>query len=82
MAFHLANPHVFNNFKKLANKAYNSGMTKYSARTIMEVMRWKYDVDSREYDNSFKLSNDLTPMYARLLINENKKFDNFFTTHK
>lgn len=51
--------------------------TRYSARTIFEVVRWHYTVNERR-DGGFKLNNNYFPEYARLLISEDPNFDGFF----
>ncbi len=53
---------------------------RYSARTIVEVMRWETDL--RQTDNLFKLSNNMTPGMARLWMHKHgKRHPKFFTLH-
>jgi hypothetical protein len=75
-AFHLQNPHVYAHFMRLADEMRAVGRQRYGARTIVEVMRWHYDLKTK--GNLFKINDDFVPIYARLLIHEHPRFDGFF----
>ena len=74
--FHRNNPHVFRKFKELAFAMKATGRTDYSARTIIEKMRWDYDINTT--GDVFKINDDFVPMYVRLLIHRYRQFDGFF----
>ena len=62
------NGHIWKNFEE---KALNMAIvrSRYSARTIVEVMRWETDIKERTKTGKpsmFKLSNDMVPGLARL----------------
>ncbi len=69
------NDHIWEQFERhgltMAGKR-----ERYSARTIIEVMRWNSDI--REKKKLFKLSNNMTPGLARLWMakhgHNHKKF--------
>ncbi len=74
--FNRKNPGVFKQFVELAFKMLKTGRAKYSARTIIEVMRWEYDLQT--VGEVFKINGDFVPMYVRMLIHENPEFGDFF----
>ena len=53
-----------------------TGRKRYSARTIMEVLRWHYDLKTA--GNAFEINDNFTPIYVRLLIYHYPEFDGFF----
>lgn len=54
---------------------------RYSARTIVEVMRWHSDL--KEAAPLFKLSNNMTPGMARLWMEKHgRKYPKFFCLHQ
>jgi hypothetical protein len=75
-AFHQQNPHIFAHFMRLADEMRATGRERYSARTIVEVMRWHYNLKTS--GNVFKVNDDFVPIYARVLIHEHPRFDGFF----
>jgi hypothetical protein len=66
-------------FKRLAFKARNAGMKKYSARGIMHVIRWETSLmHVADPDEGFKVSDHWTPGLARVMIDRHKEFEGFF----
>jgi hypothetical protein len=74
--FNRKNPNVFKQFVELAFKMLQTGRAKYSARTIIEVMRWERDLQT--VGEVFKINDNYTPIYVRMLIHENPEFGDFF----
>lgn len=74
--WHSANPHVYQQFEKLAYQMLATGRKRYSARTIIEVMRWHYDLKTR--GDVFEINGDFVPIYVRLLIHHHPEFADFF----
>lgn len=74
--FHLENPDVYKMFKQYALKIKATGRSKYSAWTIINVIRWEHDV--RSTGDVFKINNDYIALYARLLIYHDGTFEEFF----
>ncbi|MAS98849.1 MAG: hypothetical protein CMF29_08040 [Kiritimatiellaceae bacterium] len=74
--FHKANPHVYNLFCDYANKAIASGRKHYSARTIIELIRWHNDIETTESD--FKINDHVVPYYARLFMHYHPEHKGFF----
>ena len=76
MDWHRLNPQIYQHFKKLTFEMAATGRKRYSARTIVEVMRWHYDLNTR--GDVFEINGDFVPMYARLLIYEHPEYSDFF----
>jgi hypothetical protein len=74
--WHQANPHIYRHFKQLATQMRAAGRERYSARTIMEVMRWHYDL--KTVGDVFEINDNFTPIYVRLLIHYHPEFSGFF----
>jgi hypothetical protein len=75
-SFHQQNPKVYRLFSKYAYQLKRSGQTQYGAKAIMERIRWHLAVETTGED--FKLNNNFTSCYARLLMTRNQRFKSFF----
>jgi len=75
--WHNENPHVFAKFKELAFEMKKTGRSRYSAETIINVLRWHTDLATT--GDEFKISNDYRSIYARLLVCQHPEFDGFFS---
>ena len=78
--FHSSNPQVYDSFKNMAQKMKAVGRKKYSARTIMEVIRWNYDL--KVIGDVFDINNDFIPIYVRVLIHNHPEYQGFFELRK
>lgn len=74
-AWHLLNPHVYQEFVRLA-VMMKARRSKYSARTIIEKMRWDFDIQTT--GDVFEINGDFVPLYVRLLIHNRPEFAGFF----
>lgn len=71
------NEHIYLAFKIEAIRMALTGRKRYSARTIVEVLRWQTDL--RDSDTTFKINDHYTPGMARLFLAEyGKRFPEFF----
>lgn len=75
-AWYQKNRHIYRAFEELALKMWYSGRKRYSARTIVEVIRWNTDL--RDSSKTWKLNDHFTPGMARLFIEENPRCKGFF----
>jgi hypothetical protein len=74
------NRDIWKEFEAMALKMAKR-RTRYSARTIVEVMRWNTDLREKP-DVTFKLSNNMTPGMARLWMRKHgKRHPKFFSLH-
>jgi len=74
--FHSKNPHVYEKFKELAFRMKATGRKKYSTETIINVIRWHADLQTK--GDVFAINNDFKSIYVRLLINDHPEFFGFF----
>ena len=76
--FHYDNPEVYTMFKHFAFKAMDSGRRRYSARAIMERLRWELSIQTKSDD--YKINNDTIPLYARMFLRDFPQHQGFFET--
>ena len=69
------NPEIWAAFIKFAKQAKARGFKNYSANGIFEIIRWHTAVDGGE---TFKISNNYRPDYARKMMKEFPEFEGFF----
>ncbi len=79
-AFHKANPHVYKLFEELTFRAIARGRQRYSAQTIIEQIRWHFDIETG--DESFKLNDHHKPYYARYFMHLHPEHEGFFETRQ
>jgi len=65
------NDHIWEQFERHA-LTMAAKRNRYSARTIIEVMRWNSDLREKQKKKLFKLSNNMTPGLARLWMEKHK----------
>lgn len=74
-------PEVYELFKFYALELYRAGRRQYSARTIVERVRWQQAVNSVD-DDGYKINNNHIPYFARKLMDEDSRFEEFFTVRE
>ena len=75
--YHAAHPEVWATFRDIAMRLYRRGIRHYGARCIMEVVR--YQTAIRAEGEPFKINNNWTPFYARMLMMQDPiRFKDFF----
>lgn len=77
--FHCENPHVYKEILALCRLAKSRGRNKWSTKGIFEVMRWSRMATHGE---DFKLRNDFTALYARLVMENEPDLEDFFETRE
>ena len=79
--FHEANPHVYDNLKLLALQLKRrEGKRKVGMKMLFEVLRYEYRLQTR--GDKFKLNNDYTSRYSRLLMAQEPELAGFFYTRE
>lgn len=81
-AFHVAHPHIYDEFRAIAQQLYDQGWRHYGAGTIYEVLRYHADTADGRDAEPFKLNNIYRSRYARKLMDEYPHFAGFFETRK
>lgn len=74
--YHHENPQIFAEFIALAFEMKETGVSKYSAWTIVNKIRWDHDLATQ--GAQFKINNDFIALYARLAIYRYPSLANFF----
>lgn len=76
-AFHRENPHVYRTLVRLAREWVNStGRHKLGIKTLYERARWDIAIATSAPD--FKLNNNFTAFYARLIQKQEPDLDGLF----
>lgn len=73
--FHAANPHVYEALRDMALKAKRAGIQRGGVKAMCEALRWS-SIATRGED--WKINNDFTAFYARLLEKNNPDLRGFF----
>ena len=69
--FHAENPHVYEQLERLAFKLKVKGVQRWGIKALWEVLRYELAINSNAPVGTFKLNNNLTAYYARLLMERN-----------
>jgi len=75
--YHNNNPIVYETLVKLAKEAKQAGKKKLGIKLLVERARWEFMFKLKS-DDSFKINNDFTSRYARLIMKQEKDLDGFF----
>ncbi len=74
--FDRKNPQVWELFKKLAFEAKRKQYDKFSARTIIHLIRWNTSTETG--GEKYKINNNYSPYYAKKFVREFPQFEGFF----
>lgn len=78
--FHEENPHVYAHLVRLARRAHRRGAHRIGMKQLFEVLRWQTMLSTTDPD--FKLNNDYTAPYARLIMHRESDLAGMFETRK
>lgn len=76
--FHSDNPTVISELVTLADQLMERGHTQYSIKGLFEVLRHRRALKTVDAHSDFKLNNNYTAHYARLIMAEYPRLDGFF----
>ena len=79
-AFHAAHPEVYRELRRRAFLLQQRGWKRYSIKGIWEVMRFDFAMSWGRPSGGFKLNNNYTAYYARLLMEREPELEGFFET--
>jgi hypothetical protein len=80
LAYHEANPHVFDKIVSYTFHLRLAGRKRYGIAAIIERVRWDYATSTSEDDKGFKINNDFRSRYARLIEQKYPELKGFFKT--
>lgn len=75
-SFHQHNPHVYAALKSLAFQMLGNGVRRYGIKGLFEILRWQFSLQTN--GEAFRLPNNFSSRYARLLIQQEPQLDGFF----
>jgi hypothetical protein len=81
LKFHRENPHVYEKLLLLARQVKESGRKRYGIECLFARLRWHYDFEVRS-EEEFKLNNNYTSRYARLLMQQEKDLEGVFSVRE
>jgi hypothetical protein len=81
LKFHRENPHVYRMLVKFARQVKDSGRRRYGIKSLFERLRWHYDFEVKS-ETDFKLNNNFTSRFARLLMEQEPDLEGVFETRK
>lgn len=85
-SYHNSHPYVFNLFDKFTRDRISRGFNNFSAHGIIMRIRWEtdkpYDDANPITDEPMKISDHHFPYYARLWMERNPEYSDFFRTKK
>lgn len=81
LAFHEANPHVYELLVSLARKAKARGRSRIGMKMLYEVARWHFYLNAKSEDE-YALNNNYTSRYARLMQDREPDLADMFETRK
>ena len=78
--FHLDNPWVYSTLAQMIEELRAKGIERWGMKSLWEVLRWRIAIGQVRVvgDADFKLNNDYTSRYARLLIQNSPEFATMF----
>lgn len=79
-AFHAENPFVYEEIRNLALALHKRGRTRYGLMALINVFRWHRAMDTDGDD--FKINNNFSPYYARLIMANEPSLNGFFSLRK
>jgi hypothetical protein len=81
--FHAENPMVYDQLERLAFKLKVRGVERWGIKALWEVLRYELAIATNSQVGEFKLNNNLTAHYARLLMERNPEdLAGFFETRE
>lgn len=73
-------PDVEQHLVRLAREAKLAGFRRYGVKALFERLRWHYHIERQDAD--WKINNDFTAPYARLLMSKYPELADFFETRE
>ena len=74
--FHKDNPHILSAIVELGRKAKRMGHLQYGMHALMQIVRW--EIQTTTNDPHFKINNNFSSRYARLIVEKYPEFEGFF----
>ena len=79
--YHAKHPEVYSMLVRFARQAKRKGQKRFGIKALFERVRWWYYVE-RTAGDEFKLNNNFTSRYARLITTREPDLQGFFETRR
>lgn len=79
-AFHEANPQVYRAIREIALDLKKRNVRKAGMKAIFERLRWIYRLQTQ--GEEYRLNNNYTAFYARMLMDREPELDGFFEVRR
>jgi hypothetical protein len=76
--FDQAHPEIYGEFRAIAYDLLRRGRRHYGSKAILEVIRYHRILSGQDEHELFKINNNYSSRYARKLIDEDNRFEQFF----
>ena len=76
--FHVQNPQVFRALEEMTEQMVKRGRKHLGLKMMVEVLRFNYYLTTSDPNSEFKVSNNYTSHYARLLIDVHPEWAGLF----
>lgn len=80
--FHHQNPQVYDSLITLAERWKTAGHSKVGIKMLFEVLRWEHGLSGVKDSDGFKLNNNYTSRYARLIMANNPHLSDLFDVRR
>lgn len=81
-AFHEENPHVAEALAQMALRLKRRGREHFGMKALFETLRFEYALRTDDPNSEFRLNNNYTALYARLLMRQYPELEGFFETRQ
>ena len=79
-SFHAANGWVYRALERMTADLLSRGRSRVGMKMLVEVIRWNYSRQTTDPASQFRLNNDYTSRYARLLTDAHPEWAGVFET--
>lgn len=80
--FHAQNPWVYAEMVKLARRAKSRGAQKVGMKMLTEIVRWRRYLATQDFNSGFKVNNNYTSRYVRLIEEQEPDLRGLFETRE
>jgi hypothetical protein len=77
--FHSSHPEIYAEFCQIALSLLARGRLHYGSKAILEVIRYHRILSGKSETEPFKVNNNYSSRYARKLMEEDERFDDFLS---
>jgi hypothetical protein len=76
--YHTANPGVYRELVRLSYEWKRTGHGKIGMQTLIEKLRWDWNVSLRKDSAGFRINNNFAAFYSRMIMEEHPDLQGMF----